>query len=233
MNIIQIPKTFDWHIKDNLAGASSRMVKWSRFIGSLLGSVSLRMIFTLESEICILWHNNQTRPKTRSKWFHQSFPCVSACLRDNGTPPFRFDQQRPGHGNDYISKFYRGGFKRGNGSKKGKGGADLKLGDSAAGSLQAFQAPHVCLWETAPPLPLDRTQWRQFYSDKESVRSQRERENMCRPWRWENPPAPFQGKSRARAAEWRRHSQAPPMLAHCSSLKCPPAPPQPLYLGNF
>ena len=32
-------------------------------------------------------------------------------------------------------------------------------------------------------LPSDRTQWRQFYSDKESVRSQRERENMCRPGR--------------------------------------------------
>ena len=60
-----------------------------------------------------------------------------------------------------------------------KGGADLKLADGAAGSLeafQAFQAPCVCLWETAPPLPPDRTQWRQFYSDKESVRSQRERE---------------------------------------------------------
>ena len=115
----------------------------------------------------------------RSKWFHQCFPCVSACLWDNGTPTFRIDQQRPGHGNDFISKIYRGGCKRGNGIKEGKGGADLKLGDSAAGSLQAFQAPHVCLWETAPPLPLDRTQWRQFYSDKESVRSQRERERTC------------------------------------------------------
>ena len=72
----------------------------------------------------------------------------------------------------------------------GKGGPDLKLVvDSTAGSLKAFEGTMFVCGKQPTPL----TQWRQFYSDKESVRSQREREHVPPRAMRKSPPAPFSG----------------------------------------
>ena len=71
--------------------------------------------------------------------------------------------------------------------KKGarKGGADLKLDDctsSAAGSLEAFQAPlFVCEKQPHPSLQIAHNG--DNFIQTKKVSDHRERENMCRPGR--------------------------------------------------
>ena len=68
-----------------------------------------------------------------------------------------------------------------------KGGADLKLADSAAGSLeafQAFQAPvFVCGKQPRPSLQIAHNGDNFIQTKKVSDHREREKENMCRPRR--------------------------------------------------